>query len=296
MAETPGAWLRAPVPVQFAAVPQDYYNRAWELALRAQGPAMKIAVIVIGSFVAYRVVRLFTTQFRRLAAGEAESIPRAQRQQRLETLGAILDNLARVVLIGLVVVMSLEAVEIQVTPLIAGAGIAGLAIGFGAQSLVKDFFSGFFIIFENQFSIGDEVVIAGHTGTVERMTLRTTTLRDTGGSIHIVPNGKIESVTIVAREWARVAVDVTVPYGEDLAKALDVVARAAASYAEQHPDTLLDDAPTIGVQDLGPRGATIRLAVKTAQGRHLGAARDLRRAVVLALYEAQVRLAHPREE
>ena len=255
--------------------------------------ALRVALIGVAAWIAAAVLNRLIRAFR---VRIARQFTEREQVKRAETIGRVLRYLVSVVLTLVAGVLILSELGVSIAPILGAAGVVGLAIGFGAQSLVKDFFSGFFIIFENQFSIGDEVVIAGHTGTVERMTLRTTTLRDTGGSIHIVPNGKIESVTIVAREWARVAVDVTVPYGEDLAKALDVVARAAASYAEQHPDTLLDDAPTIGVQDLGPRGATIRLAVKTAQGRHLGAARDLRRAVVLALYEAQVRLAHPREE
>lgn len=274
---------------------QDYVTRAQEVVAQAGTPLRILAILVL-VFVGYRAVRFFTTQFQRLSVIETDPLARAQREQRLSTLGHILDNLARVILIGLALVMVLSEVGINVDPLVAGAGIAGIALGFGAQSLVKDFFSGFFIIFENQFAIGDEVTVAGHSGTVERMTLRTTTLRDTTGNLHIVPNGKIETVTVVAREWARINVDVTIPYGEDIDRALDVVDRAARDYMSEHPDAFLDESPGVGVNDLGPRGATVRLSVRTAKGRNLAAGRDLRRAVMLALYGARVRLVQPKEE
>ena len=252
--------------------------------------AVHIGIIVIAALVLARVVAVATSQLPRVAAaGDVQT--RTAREQRATTVAAILNSVARVAIISAALLMVLGEINVNITPLIAGAGILGVAVGFGAQSLVKDFFAGFFIVFENQFDIGDQVTIAGHTGTVERMTLRVTVLRDLDGNVHIVPNGKVETVTVIAKEWARVNVDVTVPYREDLARAIEVAARVTHEFAEEHADALVDDPEILGVQELGPRGVTLRVAVKTPPGRNLAVGRELRRRLKLAYDHAGLRFA-----
>lgn len=252
--------------------------------------------IALACFVAYRVFRLAMRHVIRVASANADERTRVQREQRLRTLGAILENLARFLIFTFAGLMILGEFGLDITPLIAGASFIGVAVGFGAQSLVKDFFSGFFVVLENQFSIGDTVTVAGLTGAVEQMTLRVTVLRDLEGNVHYVPNGKIETVTVVGREWARALVDITVPYREDVSRAIDVALAAARSYAADSPDVVVGEPEALGVQELGPRGVSLRFAARTPPGRNLAVAREIRRRIKVAFDEAGIRFAQQSDD
>jgi small-conductance mechanosensitive channel len=262
------------------------------LEIKTYGTAILVAGILVAAFVVYRFVRLAISQVHRVAAAEADPVARLQREQRARTLASVLTSLARIVIIGSAVLLALAQVDVNVTPIVAGAGIVGIAAGFGAQSLVKDFFSGFFIVLENQFAIGDQVTVAQLTGTVERMTLRVTVLRDLEGNVHIVPNGKIETVTVLSKEWARAVVDVTIPYREYVGRAIDVASAVCRDFAAERPDAVVEQAELPGVQDLGPRGVTLRFILKTAPGKNNVVARELRRRVKLAFDGAGIAFAH----
>jgi small-conductance mechanosensitive channel len=251
--------------------------------LFTQGKLLQAVAIVAGAFVLYRIALYATAQLRRLPKLESDAVLRAQREQRVETLRSVLNSVALVVVIAIAAVALLSIVgDVDVLPVLAGAGVLGVAVGFGAQSLVRDFFAGFFIFAENQFAIGDRVTIAGHTGTVERLTLRITQLRDADGSVHIVPNGKIDSVTVHAKEWARASVDVTVDYKEPLDRVFDVIARESAAFAEEHADAVAEPPELLGVETFGPRGPSIRVTARTKPGRELFVARGLRRRIKAA--------------
>ncbi len=238
------------------------------------------ATIVIVAFVAYRVLLVATSQLKRLASFEANPVAKTRRAQRAETLRSIVNNTVRVAILVVAGVMVVEQfVKVDIAPLIAGAGVVGIALGFGAQSLVRDYLSGALIIIENQFDIGDQITIAGHTGTVEQMTLRMTLLRDGDGGVHIVPNGKIDAVLVHAREWARANVVLTVSYSDDLSRVLDVVGRAAQAYADEIGDAALGPPEVLGVDEFSPTGPRILLTMKTKPGRSAEAARELRRRV-----------------
>jgi small conductance mechanosensitive channel len=277
--------------VQSGAVSEAWQNLTLDTARIAEA-AGKVAAVLVAAFVLYRIVRFATGHLRRFALVESNPAARAVREQRLHTLGAILNNLARFVIIGVAAVMVLSAVGLDVTPIIAGAGVAGIAVAFGAQSLVKDFFSGFFIFFENQYGLGDQVTVSGQTGTVEGMTLRVTTLRDADGNVHYIPNGKIDTVTVIGRDWARVRVDVTIPYREDLARALETVDAEARRWAEEDPSSALDKPEFLGVDALGQHGAVVSVAVRTKPGAKPLAGRELRRRIKLALDRENIRLAY----
>lgn len=154
----------------------------------------------------------------------------AEQEQRLATLVKVVSSVARAVIGSVTAVMVLSAVGIDVAPLIAGAGIAGVAVGFGAQSIVKDFFSGFFILLENHFDVGDTVTLNAVTGTVEEMTMRVTVLRDAGGALHYMPNGTIATTTNRTAGWLQASIDVSTPVAiaaSDVRRVLDEVAAAA---------------------------------------------------------------------
>ncbi len=154
----------------------------------------------------------------------------AEQEQRLATLVKVVSSVARAVIGSVTAVMVLSAVGIDVAPLIAGAGIAGVAVGFGAQSIVKDFFSGFFILLENHFDVGDTVTLNAVTGTVEEMTMRVTVLRDGAGALHYMPNGTIATTTNRTAGWLQASIDVSTPVAiaaSDVRRVLDEVAAAA---------------------------------------------------------------------
>jgi small conductance mechanosensitive channel len=169
----------------------------------------------------------------------------------------------------------------DIGPLIAGAGVAGLAIGFGAQSLVKDVITGFFILLEDQIRVGDVVEAGGVSGLVESMNLRTTVLRDLQGRVHVIPNGEIKVVTNMTKEWSRAVVDVSVSYREDLEEVLRVV-RGVCDELAADPDVapvVLDRPEVLGVDSLGDSSVAIRVMIKTRPLEQWRVAREFRRRV-----------------
>jgi moderate conductance mechanosensitive channel len=188
-----------------------------------------ILLIVVLALLAVRGARLFvhgviTTVFERNAArGSAEeqnTIEVAKRRDTIETLGS---RVIQGFILIVAALMILDELDYNIGPAVAGFGVVGIAVGFGAQSLVRDYFNGWLILLENQFSIGDVVTIAGVTGTVEDLTLRRTTVRDLDGVVHNVPNGEIKVASNRTRTWARINQDVTVAYGTDVDRATEVV-------------------------------------------------------------------------
>src|SRR5262245_12685743 len=176
-------------------------------------PILHILAVVL---VAYVILKFFDSALRRLhlilPPATVLSLPRVQ--QRTETLRQLIRSVIKAILvlfIAVEVVTELDYAK-SLAPILASAGIAGLAVGFGAQSLVKDVISGFFIVFEDQYGVGDVVKIGDFSGVVEHMTLRSTVLRNLEGQVHVIPNGNIPHVTVMTKEWARAVLDVTVPY------------------------------------------------------------------------------------
>jgi small conductance mechanosensitive channel len=194
--------------------------------------------------------------------------------------------------------MVLGELGIELGPLIAAAGIAGVALGFGAQSLVKDFLAGIFILIEDQYGVGD-IIDVGEvsgtlvTGTVESVSLRATRLRSTNGTVWHVPNGTILRVGNMSQQWARALLDVSVAYGSDLDRAQAVI-KAAADELWQDPawsEELLEEPELWGVESLAPEGVTIRLVVKTQPAEQFRVLRELRGRIKLALDAAGVDIA-----
>jgi small conductance mechanosensitive channel len=183
-----------------------------------------------------------------------------------------------VVVTGMVI---LRELGFDIGPIIAGAGIVGLAIGFGAQHLVKDVISGFFILLENQYRVGDTVELNGKSGLVESVNLRTTVLRDQEGRVHIVPNGSIVLVTNTTRGWARVVVDVSVSYRESVDRVMDVL-REVGEGMEADPKwtaRVLEPLEIAGVQSLGGNMVDIRVTMKVRPDDRFTVARELRRRI-----------------
>jgi len=223
---------------------------------------VKILVVALVCFVVVQLVRV-------AGKGLAHHIPndgselQLARVQRAKTLSSILNSVIRITVLVILVMTLLDQLGINIGPILAGAGVIGLAVGFGAQTLVKDFLSGFFIVLEDQFGIGDTVTIGDTTGTVERMTLRMTVLRDSEGKLQYVPNGQINKVTVVARDWSIAIVDVTVAYQTKLDQALEILKHTSSKIAEEQPDEIIENPTVVGVQALADNGIVLRTTFKT---------------------------------
>jgi small conductance mechanosensitive channel len=215
----------------------------------------------------------------------------ARVQQRTETLRHIVRSVSRAILIIVVVLTISSELGFNIGPILASAGIVGLAVGFGAQSLVRDVIAGFFILFEDQYGVGDVVKVGDLSGVVERMTLRATVLRNLEGQVHVIPNGNIHTVTVMTKEWARAVVDVTVPHSEDLGRVFEVLQKIGSRLAQDWSDRVLDQPTILGVEKLDESGATIRLIVKTPPFKQFDVSREWRRRIKEEFDRAGIELA-----
>ncbi|MBX3313159.1 MAG: mechanosensitive ion channel family protein [Actinobacteria bacterium] len=209
---------------------------------------------------------------------------------RAQTIGIVLRSLASGLIWTFAFIYVLDALGLDLGPLLAGAGVAGVALGFGAQSLVRDFLSGTFMLIEDQYGVGDVVDVGEATGTVEQVTLRTTRLRDVNGTVWHVPNGQILRVGNKSQQWARAVVDVQVDPKADLEKAADVILSAAEEVwaRDDARGDVLDQPEVLGIEYLGPDAATIRVQGKTRPGAQWRVSRLLRVQVSAALRKAEV--------
>lgn len=216
--------------------------------------------------------------------------------QRLDALKAVLDSILAVVVwtIALLVILHVTF-GVSLAPLLAGAGVAGLALGFGAQDLVKDFISGFFMLAEDQFGVGDVVDVGEATGVVESVSLRTTLIREVTGTLWHIPNGEIRRVGNMSQEWSRALLDIGVAYGADIDHASAVIKSVADEMAgeQRFQELFLDDPEIWGVESLGDSSVLIRLVIKTKPGEQWGISRELRRRIKLALDAAEVEIPFP---
>lgn len=215
--------------------------------------------------------------------------------QRTRTLGAVLRSMASIAIYGLAVMMAMAEFDVNLGPLIAGAGIVGVAVGFGAQSLVKDFLSGVFMLLEDQYGVGD-VIDAGDTvGVVEEVKLRTTQVRDINGTLWHIPNGEIRRVANMSQDWGQAVLDIEVAYDTDIGEAMAVIKQVAdGMWREQLPNATIIAEPTIaGVQSFGESAIAIRLMAKTEPGEQFAAARELRGRLKEALDQAGIEIPFP---
>jgi small conductance mechanosensitive channel len=258
--------------------------------------AWRIGISIAVGFIFQRVLFLLVGRIQHWVrrAGSRN----AHAEQRAATLGAIFRNLITVLVVGAVVIHSLEVLGWDVKPLLAGAGLLGAALGFGAQTLVRDVIAGFFILAEDQFAVGDLIEFDGRAATVEAVTVRSTTLRDFYGHLHFVPNGEMKTVTNRSRGWNRLAVDVPIASGEDLERALATIRRVAESMSAEPAwkERLLDPIDVWGVESFEAAESRIRLVVRAHPGPDAQeAARELRLRLYRALDQAGIQTSRNRE-
>lgn len=242
----------------------------WVLALVSFVNVLAILTLAwAGSYVLRRVISLFHQRLIEKAEGPEE-------RRRLETLQRVFRYIATVVISVVTIMLVLAEVGISIAPILATAGVVGLAVGFGAQSLVKDYFTGFVMLIENQIRVGDIVEISGKSGLVEELTLRYVRLRDYEGAVHFVPNGTIVTVTNRSRLFAFAVMDIGVAYKEDIDRVYSIMRRCTASLRADplYGPKILDDLDIAGVDQWAESAVVIRCRIKTIALEQAGVRRE----------------------
>ncbi|MFC5287423.1 mechanosensitive ion channel family protein [Actinokineospora guangxiensis] len=218
------------------------------------------------------------------------SILSERRAQRAKTIGSVLKSIVTFAVFGLAFVLILGELGINLAPIIASAGIVGVALGFGAQNLVKDFLSGIFMLLEDQYGVGDIVDLGEATGTIEAVGLRVTTLRDVNGTVWYVRNGEILRVGNSSQGFAVAVVDIPVGYSADAGQVAEILRQVSSDLTaeEEHAADVIEAPEVLGVEKVTPEGMTLRVTVKVRPGRQWAVQRALRARAMAALEEADV--------
>jgi moderate conductance mechanosensitive channel len=266
----------------------EFAGRDWLLS-----HGVRILVVVGAAFLVLLLSRLAVRRMQRRLEG-AESITQELGLQRAATLTHAVSYMVRVLVWTVVVLLVLGEFEVNLGPLLAGAGIAGVALGFGAQSLVKDFLSGFFILLENQFGVGDviSVNVGGQivTGKVEDLSLRTTQVRAFDGTLNIIPNGNVLLIGNKSKGWARAIVDVGVAYDEDLDKVRGVLEELCQEIREDPSTSYYSGPDVLGVERLGPHDVQFRVAAEVRPSQKADLERELRTRIKQRFDERQIEI------
>ena len=251
------------------------------LLLSTGAAALRIGLILIAGYVGARLLRLGLGRLESalITAGErTEAVPGAAKK-RVATLVGLLRTIAIVGLWAVVVIITLEQTGLNITPILAGAGIIGLAVGFGAQNLVRDLISGFFMVLEDQVRVGDVAIVNGTGGLVEAISFRTIVLRDLSGVVHIFPNGTINTLSNMTKVWSGYVMDVGVAYKEDTDHVVEVM-RRVGDELRQDPDLgpkILEPIEIFGVDDFADSAVVIKARLKTHPIQQWGVGREYRR-------------------
>jgi len=214
---------------------------------------------------------------------------------RANTLIPLLKNINRYVIYFIASVMALKEFGIDTTAIIASAGVVGLAVGFGAQSFVKDVISGAFIFFEGTVSVGDTITVGEHSGTVEAINLRNIHLRKYSGELRVIPNGEVSNFGNFNKEFMRAIVEVGVAYEQDVEKGMKALEKIADKWAEENKDIVLESPVVQGINSLGSSDVVLRIAIKVKTTTHWGAERELKRRIKNEFDKTGIEIPFPRQ-
>jgi small-conductance mechanosensitive channel len=254
--------------------------------------ALRVLIIVALAFLIARLLKSFTTRL--VLSAKSPTRVAQMREQQTRTMAALLYSVGVGLIVAIAILTALPEFGFNVSPVEAAAAVASLALGFGAQNLVKDLINGFFIVFEDQFVIGDLIQTSGEIGRVEHLTLRRTVIRNISGAIVTIPNGQVAQVANLSRDWSQAFIDVIVSSDEMVGRALTTLEKIAGDFrsdADWSP-ALVDGPRVLGVESLALDGTTIRLQVRTALNRKDDVARELRRRIKLGFEQSRIPLSH----
>jgi small conductance mechanosensitive channel len=252
-----------------------------------------IVLIVILAWIARKILKIAIKRFEKSL--EQEGVVTSERVKRAKTLSGIISTSISAIIYAVALMMLITECGVNIAPLIAGAGIAGLAIGFGAQSLVKDVISGFFLIMEDQIRVGDVANVAGVGGLVESINLRTTRLRDLEGKVHIIPNGSIVVATNLTKDWSRALVEIGVAYKENVDNVISVLKEVGEELRNDpaFKEVILEPMTVQGLNSFGDSSINIRLFFKTLPIKQWDVAREFRKRVKKAFDEKGIEIPFP---
>lgn len=257
------------------------------------GAVVRIAVVLGLAVLAYLVLRIFTRRLER-ESDETDPVRKRLREQRAQTVASLLNTVGRLAIVLLAILMVLETF-IEIGPLLAGVGVLGLAVSFGAQSLVKDLISGTFMLLEGQFAIGDVIRVGTTAGMVEKINLRTTVLRDLHGVVHVIPNGSIEVLSNLTKSWSKAVLDIGVAYKEDVDHVMEVMMDVGRDMLED-PDwrpLIMEEPEMVGVDAFADSAVMIRIAFKTLPLKQWQVGREYRRRLKNRFDEVGIEIPFP---
>jgi len=255
---------------------------------------MKILGILIGLMILSQMSKWIVRWMEKFVP-EKDPLQAVEAKKRAHTLGNTLRHALLITISFVAILMILGELGIQLGPLLATAGIGALAIGFGAQSLVKDVISGFFIILENQYRIGDAIEVGGVSGLVESVSLRKTVLRDLEGKVHTIPNGEIKIVSNLSKEWSRSVLDVGISYREDVDQVIDLLSQIGRELEAEEPykSAILGSLQILGIEKFGESQLIIRMMIKTVPLKQWEVGRELRRRIKNRFDEKGIEMPFP---
>ena len=253
--------------------------------------SLRIAVIAIAAYVVIRIGSAATRRFEReMSRGTGLDV--VERNKRAQTFARFLQRSLSVVVAVMAALMILRELDIDITPILTGAGIAGIAIGFGAQTLVRDIISGFFLIFEDQVRVGDVVNVNGQGGLVEEVNLRTLVLRDEQGAVHIFPNGEVKTLANMSKDFSYYVITVGIAYDDDVDRAVEAMTDAAAGMMNE-PDFkphILAPLEVFGVDAFEPGQLVVKARIKTVPLKQWVVGRELRKRIARVFSERGIRM------
>ncbi len=268
-----------------------------DIGLDLTKTSLRIILIIAAAYVGVRFLRLALNRLETILirAGEATEIVPDAARKRIRTLMSVLWTIVVGLIWFVVVLTALGQIGVNVAPVLAGAGVVGLAVGFGAQNLVRDLVSGFFLILENQVRVGDVAIINGTGGLVEAISFRTIVLRDEAAIVHVFPNGSITSLSNMTKEWSAYVLNIGVAYKEETDRVVDVMRRVAEEmYAEpNHKAAMLEPIEILGVDGFADSAINIKARLKTLPLRQFSIGREYRRRLKKAFDAERIEMPFP---
>jgi len=266
-----------------------FVNKFWEWALTN---GIQILITVAITFLALKLARMLSTRIVSLFAARQHD---AEVQKRTETLGAVVSHVLKVIILIIASMMVLKELGVEIGPVLAAAGVVGLAVGFGAQNLVTDVISGFFILLEDQIRVGDVVQTAGHSGLVEKVNLRMTVLRDLGGNVHYIRNGMIDIVVNMTKDFSRYVFEIGVAYREDVDNVIEVVKKIDEELRNdpEFKDDILEPIEILGLDKFADSAIIIKARTKTIPIKQWRIGREFNRRMKMKFDELDIEIPFP---
>lgn len=260
--------------------------------------APSIIVLIILLFISLKLLGILIRRLNKILISRAtknENVNTLEATKRINTLMGILKGLGKIIIWAVFIMIFLKKIGIDIGPILAGAGILGLAIGFGAQELVRDFISGFFILLENQVRAGDVAIINGTGGLVEKIEMRTMTLRDFSGVVHVFQNGKINTLANMTKEWSAIVFDIGVAYKEDIDRVIKIMQQVGETMIneEDYKEVIREPLEIFGLDKFGDSAIVIKARLKTTPGEQWRLGREYRKRLKVAFDKEGIEIPFP---